>query len=299
MSSRATSPCADLDVPVAPPDAAPLPLRALRLTLGPHTTAASLGRFTVVRTPTRPDHLEGNALHLHSAPDGADVDGLEDEWRHRFGAVPGVERLRIRWVEPEPGRDLAALREVAAQRGLDVDVAPQWQLAHLPAEAPAVTGAEVVVPSDPRRWHGATVLYRHGVWAGDDDLWRWRAEGWRVLAARGQAMTHVVSRWGVPVATASLAWDPAAEVAEGHAGLAVICDVVVHPAHRASGLAPLVVHSLAARLLQAHARAQVVLIADPGSTGVEDGWMGFRLAGQLGGLCGRGPEGLPTNVRRS
>lgn len=286
-------------MPVAPPDSAPLPLRALRLTLGPHTSAASLGRLTVVRTPTRPDHLEGNALHLHAAPDGAELGDLEDEWHQRFGAVPGVEHLRIRWPEPGSGRDLGALRAAAARRGLAVDVAPHWQLDQPLAEPPAVNGAEVVVPTDPRRWHGVTVLYRHSGWTGDDDLWRWRVDGWRLLASQGRAMTHLVTRWGVPVAAASLAWDPAAEVDDPYAGLAVISDVLVHPAHRDAGLAQLVVHSLASRLLQAHAAAQMVLIADPGAAGVEGGGTGVRLAGQLGGLCGRGPEGLPTAGRRS
>lgn len=260
---------------------APLPLRALQTALDPGTVVAVLDHLTVVRTPTRPDLREGNAFHLHQPPEPDDLDALLDDWDERLGSNPAIEHVRIRWVEPDVGRDLSALRAAAEARGLAVDLTAHLELVDL-AEATAPPRVEIVVATDPREWHGATVLFRHTDWGGDEDFWRETIAGWRQLAAEGRAVTYVAVRWGIPVGTASLAWDPLADVGPDHAGLAVIEDVVVHPAHRGVGVGAALVHTALARHLAHHPRARVVLRTDDAVDFYEH--LGFRRTATLAGL---------------
>lgn len=263
------------------PAADPLPLVAIRATLDPRTVVAPLADLTVLRTPTRPDLREGNALHLRTPPGPGDLDRLQAAWADRFGGVPGVDHLRIRWVEPTAGRDLTGLREAALDRGLAVDLTPHLELAEL-TPPPAPADVDVVMARDPRQWHGATVLFRHSDWGGDEDFWRETMAGRRQLAAEGRALTYLAVRWGIPVGTASLCWDPLADVGPDHAGLAVVEDVVVHPAHRGLGIASSLVHTTVARHLSAHPRARTVLRTDDAAGLYRR--LGFRQTGSIGGL---------------
>lgn len=262
-------------------DPVPVPLRAIQLTLDPGATVAPLDGMIVVRTPTRPDHREGNALHLRTAPAAEDVDRLLAEWEQRFGSHPGIEHVRIRWVEPEPGRDLAELCRAVEAVGFVVDLTPHMELEEL-VEVPVPPRTEIVVAADPRQWHGATVLFRHTGWSGDEAFWRETMAGRRQLAAEGRAVTYLAVRWGIPVGTASLCWDPLADVGPDHAGLAVVEDVVVHPAHRGIGVAAALVHTAVARHLAHHPRARVALRTDDAVDLYRR--LGFRRTATLGGI---------------
>lgn len=259
----------------------PVPLRAIQATLDPGTVLAPLDGLVVVRTPTRPDFWEGNALHLLTAPEPSELDGLLADWDRRFGSNPAIEHVRVRWVEPQAGRDLDRLREAASDRGLAVDLVSHLELEQ-PTSTPPVDGVEVMVASDPRQWHGATVLFRHTDWGGDEGFWRETMAGRRQLAEEGRAITYLAVRWGIPVGTASLCWDPLADVGPHHAGLAIIEDVVVHPAHRRLGIASALVHTAVARHLSAHPRARTVLRTEDAVALYER--LGFRPAATIGGL---------------
>lgn len=260
----------------------PVPLRAIQATLDPGTVLAPLDGLVVVRTPTRPDFWEGNALHLFTAPAPSELDGLLADWDRRFGSNPAIEHLRVRWVEPQAGRDLAALRDVAARRGLAVDLTAHMELGDL-AQVAAPPRVEIAVATEPRQWHGTTVLFRHTDWGGDEAFWRETVEGRRQLAAEGRAITYLAVRWGIPVGTATLCWDPLADVGPDHAGLAVVEDVVVHPAHRGVGIGAALVHAAVTRHLAGHPRARVVLMTDE----AVDFYLrlGFRRTAVVGGLA--------------
>lgn len=264
----------------------PLPLVAIRAALDPATVVVPLEHLLVVRTPTRPDLWEGNALHLRAAPQPQDVGRLLEVWEERFGGVPGVRHLRIRWVEPSSGRPLDDLREAASARGLEVDVTTHMELDDVGAEAPPPPSVDLVPATDPRQWHGATVLFRHTDWGGDEDFWRETMAGRRVLAEEGRAVTWIAVRWGIPVGTASLCWDPLAEVGADHAGLAVVEDVVVHPVHRGAGIGGALVDHAVRRHLTGHPRARVVLRTDDKTEFYRS--LGFRPTALVGGLSRRG-----------
>lgn len=258
----------------------PLPLRALQATLDPATAVAPLDDLTVVRTPTRPTFREGNALHLRTTPGPDDVERLLAVWEERFGAA-GPTSVRIRWVEPDSGRDLDEVRAAADPHGLAVDVTWHMELHDLlhVATPPRV---EIIPATDPRQWHGATVLFRHTDWGEDEAFRRRTMAGREQLTAEGRAVTYVAVRWGIPVGTATLCWDPLAEVGPDHAGLAVVVDIVVHPAHRGAGIGSALVHTTVARHLAAHPRARVVLQTDAAAPLSRR--LGFETTATLGTL---------------
>lgn len=262
--------------------AIPVPLRAIQATLDPGTGLAHLDGLVVVRTPNRPDFWEGNALHLLAPPEPADLDDLLDQWDRRFGSIPAIEHLRMRWVEPAAGRDLGDLRAAAEARGLEVDLTPHMELHEL-ADATPPPRVEIVIATDARQWHGATVLFRHTDWGGDEAFWRETMAGRQDLAAEGRAVTYLAIRWGMPVGTAAVCWDPLAEVGPDHAGLAVVEDVVVHPAHRGVGVGAALVRTAIARHLAGHPRARVVLRTDDAVDFY--GRLGFRRTALVGGLA--------------
>ena len=71
----------------------------------------------------------------------------------------------------------------------------------------------------------------------------------------------VASRFGTPVGAGTLVWAPAVDVGPDAAGLAVVTDVVVHPAHRRLGIATTLVAELVARHVADFPRARVAAIA--------------------------------------
>lgn len=222
----------------------------LEITLGPATQVVPLDGIRVVRTPGRPDHPAGNALHLATPLTSASVPAARAALDERFptgrarlvapladegvpevrGHHPSVLRL-LRWVGGgRPGRD-------------DLAISP---------------------PDDDRAWHGLTVLHRHAGPPGEDrargaadDRLRWWIDGLRDLVGQGRARVLRAVRFGTPVAAGVLHWAPGAAVGEEHAGLAVVADVVVHPAHRGLGIGRAVARQLVATHLDDFPRAAV------------------------------------------
>lgn len=182
--------------------------------------AADLDGYTVVRLPARPGHPEADALHLHAPPDPDDIGTWTARWHERFPAAHHGRGPLLRWTAP-----LEAGGDGPARATADV----HHVLERLRPVSP-VADVEMVAPTDPRQWHGAGVLDRY---AGDGHP---LLEDRRRAAGEGRGVTRVAYRWGIPVATASLVWDPAAEVPGDRAGLAVVAGVVVHPAHRHRGI---------------------------------------------------------------
>lgn len=257
----------------------PLPLRAVLPTLGPRVVTADLDGRTVVRCPGRPDYHDGNALLLHEPLTVASLDTVLDDWSSRFGTVPGIEQRVLRWAETDE-RDAAALDAALRARGLLLRWTTHLELERLPEAVAGVDGLELVFPGDPKRWHGVTVQFRHSGWSDDDAFWEWWVDGLRVLNDQGRALTSLAYRWGVPVGTATVHWDPVVDVGPDHAGLAVVDDVVVHPAHRRSGVASRLVHELVGRILADKPRARVVLRTDDAQPLYER--LGFRARATLG-----------------
>jgi GNAT superfamily N-acetyltransferase len=264
----------------------PLPLRALLSTLGPRIVTADLDDRTVVRCPGRPDHRDGNALWLHEPLTVAALDTVLADWQHRFATVPGVEQRQLRWAE-DGARDAAPLEEALRTAGLT----PRWshhlELAELGGAPDPVDGLRVVVPADERHWHGVAVQFRHTDRHDDDGFWSWWADGLRVLGDQGRALTLLAFRWGVPVGTTTVHWDPVADVGPEHAGLAAVDDVVVHPAHDGVGIGAVLVHDAVRRLRADKPRARVVMRTDEPPARWER--LGFRPTARLGAAVSAHP----------
>lgn len=257
----------------------PFPLRAVLPTLGPRVVTAELDGRTVVRSPTRPDHHDGNALWLHEPLTVAGLDRVLGEWDERFGAIAGVEERQLRWVEQDE-RDRGPLVSALADRGIATTWSTHLELDALAPAPPDVAGLELRHPTDPRHWHGVAVQYRHAGWGDDDAFWAWWVDGLRVLGEQGRALTLGAVRRGVPVGAATVHFDPVPDVGPGHAGLAVLDDVMVHPAHRGQGIASRLVHALLERLLADKPRARVVVRAED-AVGLYER-LGFVPAATLG-----------------
>lgn len=240
----------------------PFPLRAVLPTLGPRVVTAELDGRTIVRSPTRPDHHDGHGLWLHEPLTVAGLDRVLGEWHDRFGAIPGVEERQIRWVE-DTDRDRGTLEAALRDRSTATTWSTHLELGGDLVGAPSdVAGLELRHPTDPRHWHGVAVQYRHAGWGDDDGFWTWWVDGLRVLNEQGRALTLGAVRRGVPVGAATAHFDPEPDVGPGRAGLAVLDDVMVHPAHRGQGIASTLVHTLVARLLDDKPRARVVVRAE-------------------------------------
>lgn len=271
-----------------------LALRALRVGVSPSALVVHLGTDVVVRTPSRPDHLDGNVVDLLALPAPDSVAGLltrvarlmepvgvghvqvrcelpvgvplEPDLRAAFeqeGCVLSVERileLHHRVEVPGMAIELRRLALPAATADMARDTAPD-------AAPGAASGA---VQDDDlradmvteRRWHAAAVLDRYA--QGEDvPAWRtWDEEGaaWnrrriRELAALGRADVWLASRHGMPVASLVLLRDLD--------GVAVVEDVVVHPAHRRRGIARTLVAAALTHQQQARPTERVLLGADP------------------------------------
>lgn len=260
-----------------------LGLAVLRASLSGRTLVTYARDHVAVRTPSRPDFLDGNALDLLAAPAPDALSGWQQRFTETVGRL-GADRLHLRFEQPiddpaatrapAPDPDLAAALS-ALGLGLNpvtvllldgpdaLGVAPSSVAAEVrPVEPP---GVGPTAPVD-RRWYASTVLYRYA--AGDTpDDWRdldedfvtWSVDVQRELAAAGRAQVWIAMRHGAPVARLTLIHD--------RQGLAVVEDVVVHPVHRRRGLAAALTH----RALDAHLRAwpgtRVGVAADPGSAG--------------------------------
>lgn len=262
-----------------------LGLAVLRASLSGRTLVTYARDHVAVRTPSRPDFLDGNCLDLLAAPTPDALDGWQQRFDETVGRL-GAGRLHLRFEQPadalppdalppdaRPTPD-PALAAALTDRGLGLSPVTVLLLDALSTE-PSSVGAELrpveppgVGPSAPvdRRWYASTVLYRYAAgdtpddWrAADEDVVAWSVDVQRELAAAGRAQVWIAMRHGAPVARLTLIHD--------RQGLAVVEDVVVHPVHRRRGLAAALTH----RALDAHLRAwpgtRVGVAAEPGSAG--------------------------------
>lgn len=246
----------------------PDPFDTLEVTLGPGVRVAGLDDRRVVRVTGRTDHARGNAIHLTAAPeDRLDVEAALAA-RFPIGAA--------RFVVP---REHATLVDPGLLRASSLDVLRRAADA---ASGPARTDLVLDSPVDDRAWHGVTVLHRHAAADADDaatrarggadDRLRWWVDGLRQLVGEGRARVVRATRFGSPVGVGALHWAPGLPVDDGHAGLAVVADVVVHPAHRGLGVGRTLVDELVARHLTDFPRARVMAVADPAAPAPPRGW---------------------------
>jgi ribosomal protein S18 acetylase RimI-like enzyme len=270
-------------------------LRALRVGVAPSALVVHLGTDVVVRTPSRPDHLDGNVVDLIAPPAPAEVAPLLARVARLMEPV-GVAHVQVRFELPVDAALDAELRTSLERAGCVLTVERILEL-HAQVEVPgmALEVRRLALPAsgaDPvteRRWHAAAVLDRYA--QGEDvATWRtWDEEGaaWnrgrlRELAALGRADVWLASRHGMPVASLVVLRDLD--------GVAVVEDVVVHPAHRRRGIGRTLLAAALAHQQQARPTERILLGADPdgvalalyeglGFVPVADVWTALRPAG--------------------
>jgi ribosomal protein S18 acetylase RimI-like enzyme len=249
-----------------------LALRALRVGVAPNALVVHLGTDVVVRTPSRPDHLDGNVVDLLAPPSPDEVGVILERVRRQMEPL-GVGHLQVRFEcavgsAPDPAL-LAAFADagcsVSAERVLELHGAvevPGMALEVRRLALPTLAEGEELDAVTERRWHAAAVLDRYATGA-DVPAWRsWDEEGaaWnrrriRELAALGRADVWLASRQGMPVSSLVVLRDLD--------GIAVIEDVVVHPAHRRRGIARTLLAAALAHQQQSRPDERVLLAADP------------------------------------
>lgn len=231
-----------------------------------------------VRTPSRPDFRDGNTLDLERPPEAGDLDRWIDRYDRTIAAL-GVQHVQLRWesglapdadpMPPVPAPDLAA---ACAERSLVLE-ATTTLLLDEPVEPPATRARIVAVAaptSDPdaptdRRWYAATVLYRyeHGErpdeWREVDDAFTtWSVDVQRELAMAERLQLWIAMHHGGPVGRLMVVHD--------RQGLAVVEDVIVHPAQRRRGVAAALTHRAVASHLDDHPGHRIGIAAEPGSS---------------------------------
>lgn len=267
----------------------PHPLDVLEATLGPEARVVPLDDVRVVRTTGRSDHAAGNAVHhLRPLDDGWDAVLADLDQRFPTG--------RARVVAPTGG----PLPTVPGMRTSVVQVLRR-------ADGPAPAGRsdlDLGPPTDDRAWHGLTVLHRHAAGPGedrargaDDDRLRWWVDGLRTLVGQGRARVLRATRFGTPVAAGALHWSPGAPVGDDHAGLAVLADVVVHPAHRGLGIGRALTEALVTTHRNDFPRAAVLGVWErPGTAAVHRPPSGWTTHTELAVLTRQGDG--PDEARR-
>lgn len=268
----------------------PEPVDVLAATAHPDTRRIDLDDRVVLRTPDRPDHAGGNAVLRRG---GAVLDeqlttALADA-RTRLvdpRTTPRVVVPRTPRTEPVTGDEPAADDRPPVVPGARTRLLDALLLADPAGSVPQWSrreGVAVAPPRDARDWHGVTVLRRHArpmteaddggesrtsrARGGDDDLLRWWVDGRRRLVAEGRARVVVATRFGTPVAAVTLVWAPAVAVGDDGAGLAVLCDLVVHPAHRGLGIGRTTAADVVERHLRDFPRAVVAAVVPTSAAG--------------------------------
>lgn len=249
-------------------------LASERLGFGPATLQTVVHDHVVLRTPTRPDHWPGNALHLFAPP--PDLGDALLRFDRSVGALPGVSRRVVAWetdgADSPPG---TRVHDDVVLYSTEVGV---LDAGATPPTRPIPAGVQIVRATTPHQWAGAKVLYLQTDWDGDEDYWRWHVDQQRLLTEAGGGVVLVAYRAGIPVGRASLfvTHDGAQPRVDR---LAVVEDVIVHPLHRAGGVASAMVSAVVdlARRLLPHMR--VVVRSDPGTpTAAWYARLGFRPA---------------------
>jgi ribosomal protein S18 acetylase RimI-like enzyme len=280
-----------------------LALRALRVGVAPSALVVHLGTDVVVRTPSRPDHLDGNVVDLIAPPEAPEATAVLERVRRLMEPL-GVGFVQIRFEQPvglPMDAELRAALEVSGclvstERVLvlrDPVEVPGMALEIRRLALPTHAEGEALDAVTERRWHAAAVLDRYAM--GEDvPAWRtWDEEGaaWnrrriRDLATLGRADVWLASRQGMPVASLVVLRDLD--------GIAVVEDVVVHPAHRRRGIARTLLAAALAHQQQARPDERVLLAADPdgvalslyrslGFVPVADVWTAIRPAAAVTG----------------
>jgi GNAT superfamily N-acetyltransferase len=231
-----------------------------------------------VRTPSRPDFRAGNSLDLLAPPSPDALAG----WIERFDAtigMLGVRHVQLRWEEAlavdapaEQPRLDPTLHDALRAVGFDVSAVTMLLLDELRAAPAAHVDLEPVAPPSAvaggavdRRWHAATVLYRYETgttpdeWrAWDEDFVSWSVEVQRELALDERAQVWLAVRHGGPVGRLTVLHD--------RQRLAVVEDVIVHPAHRRRGIASALTHRAVSTHLAVLPGSRVGVGAEPGSS---------------------------------
>lgn len=244
-------------------------LAAERLGHGPDVLVTTASDHVALRTPTRPDHFSGNAIHLFAPPETV------GPWLKRhadsIGHLPGVTGAFLSWevpVDVVADGDLDSLLpdDVPSDATVEAVSAMVWRPdlreTGSTTRLAALAALDVVDPgrldirsgADEHVMAGARALYLQAGWGTDVDYWRWHMAQQRDLMVAGRCDVWVAYAMGIPAGRASLMHD--------RQGLAIVEDVVTHPLHRRKGLASaLVVHAMRHHL-DAHPGDVVVIRAD-------------------------------------
>lgn len=227
-------------------------LAAERLGHGPDVLVTTASDHVALRTPSRPDHFSGNAIHLFSPPPA--LAPWLDRHANSIGRIPGVTDAFVCWeVEGDVApAQLHVPDDVPAAATVELVSAMVWRPDLAVADAAARRAAvdDLVATSrvdlshldlrsgaDERVMAGARALYLQAGWGDDVDYWRWHVAQQLDLMVAGRCQVWVAYVQGIPASRVSVMHD--------RAGLAIVEDVVTHPLHRGRGLASaIVVHAL-------------------------------------------------------
>ncbi|MDX1511448.1 MAG: GNAT family N-acetyltransferase [Nitriliruptorales bacterium] len=227
-------------------------LAAMRLALGPSTLVTVTSDHLLIRTPSRPDYWDGNAIQLLAQP--VDVRPWTARFRATVGALPGIERLRLLW--PADGLDGPAPAGVA-EEDLALEPLRLMRLDDL-ADIEAVA-IEIVEAHSDKDWHAAAVLLRHDLTEVPHEFWDWQTTEIRAVCERGHGTTWIARRHGIPVGRVTLLHD--------QLGLGALDAVGTHPVYRRAGVATTLVHHAIRAHLDARPADRVVLLTEPYSDG--------------------------------
>lgn len=247
-------------------------LAAQRIGHGPEVLVTTTSDHVALRSPTRPDHFSGQALHLFTAPTRL------APWVRRVAttvaAIPGVTSGQVCWevdttdvavARDSVPVDIPATAEVSLvsvmewRPGLDRDDPQVRHRAVDELDVRAPTSLDIRSGRDEHVMAGARALYLQAGWGGDGDYWRWYVAQQLDLMVVRRCEVWVAYAMGIPASRASVMHD--------RAGLAIVEDVITHPLHRGKGLAAaLVVHALTAHLGQHPGDRIVIRAAADGSS---------------------------------
>lgn len=265
-------------------------LHAIRAGLGPTTLTAPGPGYVVVRTPSRPDFLDGNALHVEEAVDVTSLDHWLRAFDERLRHLPDIAHQELCWETdlslPDAGAYTDRLAAAAAERGLELARLTLMELGEaVRPMVPLTQGVQVVRATDEKHWFGVRGLHVSDEPGTPGAFWTWRMEQYAELARTGRGASWVAYRFGIPAATASV-------LAADGSGVASVESVITHPVHRRLGLASHLVAVAAATHRREHPGDRIALLADHGSDAERMyARLGFRPTGTVWIALRRPPAG--------